>query len=190
MALSSLSTSFAAFMRSGGVDHAEQEGRHRRAGFRAERQQRRFDAPLLRRREAGGERLPGRRRVEQPLTAILEPGALLDEAGIDQLLQHAREALLGDLQDVEEVGDRQAGIAVDEMQHAMMRASEIGLRQDRIRIGDEVAIGEEQKLDEIHHRIVGGGAQASRGERMIYVSHIDISCGLATLLTVGNRRKV
>ena len=46
------------------------------------------------------------------------------------------EALLGDLQDVEEVGDRQPGIAVDEMQHAVMRAAETDFA--RIASGSEM----------------------------------------------------
>ena len=133
--------------------------------------------------------MAGGRRIEQALAAVLAAGALLDEAGIDQLLQDARQALLGDLQDVEQVGDRQAGIAVDEMQHAVMRAAEVGLRQDRVGIGDEVAIGEEQELDQVHHRVLSAAAGTSRGERMIYVSHIDISCRFATLRRLGADEK-
>ena len=40
------------------------------------------------------------------------PGLLHDEASIDELLQDAGQALLGDLQDVEQVGDAQAGLPV------------------------------------------------------------------------------
>jgi len=46
---------------------------------------------------------------------------LLDEAGVDQLLEDAAEALLGDLEDVEEVRDPDAGMAIDEMDDAVMR---------------------------------------------------------------------
>ncbi len=90
------------------IDHAEEEGRHGRARVGSEPGKRGLDALLLRRGEAGGKRAPRRRRVEQALAPVLAPGPLLDQAGIDQLLQDARQALLGDLQDVEEVGDGQA----------------------------------------------------------------------------------
>ena len=49
---------------------------------------------------------------------------LHDTALVDQLLQHTAEALLGDLQNVEQVGDAQARVAVDEVQDAMMGAAE------------------------------------------------------------------
>ena len=69
-------------------------------------------------------------------------------AGVDELLQHARQALLGDLQHVEEFGHGQAGPAVDEVHDAVMRAAEAVLRQDLVRIGGEVAIGEEEQFDD------------------------------------------
>ena len=84
------------------------------------------------------------------MTAIDRARHLLDIAHIDQFLQHAAEALLGDLQDVEKVGDRHAGIAADEMHDAVMRTTEIEARQHGIRVGDEVAIGVEEQLD--HHQ--------------------------------------
>ena len=46
------------------------------------------------------------------------------------------------------------------MQHAMMRAAEAELRQHFVRIADKVAIGEEQKLDEIEIGLAAGRPQA------------------------------
>ena len=81
-------------------------------------------APPARRR-CGAPAAPSRRsararpavgRVEEALAAVTAARPLLDEAGVDQLLQDAAEALLGDLQNVEEVGDADAGMAVDEVE--------------------------------------------------------------------------
>ena len=49
-------------------------------------------------------------RIELALAAVARPLHLHDVAGVDQLLQHARQALLGDLQHVEQVGHRQPGL--------------------------------------------------------------------------------
>ena len=69
-------------------------------------------------------------------------------AAVDQLLEHARQALLGDLQNVEQFGDRQARLAVDEMQHPVMGAAKAVVCEDLVRIGGEIAIGEEEQLDD------------------------------------------
>jgi hypothetical protein len=45
------------------------------------------------------------------------------------------QTLLGDLQDVEEFGDRQPGLPIDEMEHAMMGAAERVIRQDQVGVG-------------------------------------------------------
>ena len=89
------------------------------------------------------------------LALVLDAGALLDETGLDQFLQDAVEALLGDLQDVEQFGDRQARAAVDEMQDAVMGAAEAVFGEDAVGIADEIAIGEEQKLDQVVGHGVG-----------------------------------
>ena len=87
-------------------------------------------------------------RIEFALAAVARALQLDDMAGVDQLLEHARQALLGDLQHVEQFGDGQAGLAVDEMQHAVMGAAEAVVGQDLVRIGGEVAIGEEEQFDD------------------------------------------
>ena len=74
---------------------------------------------------------------------------------VHQLLEHPAERLLGDLQHVEQIGDLHARMAVDEMQHAVVRAAEAELGQHIVGIADEVAVGEEQELDEIPDRLGG-----------------------------------
>ena len=76
--------------------------------------------------------------------------------------------LLGDLQNVQKLGDFQAGIAVHEMQHAMMGAAEAILLKNGIGIAGEIAIGEEEKFDagdEVKLRAVAhlGGRTATSG---------------------------
>ena len=87
---------------------------------------------------------------------------LHDVALVDQLLEHAAERLLGDLQDIEQLGDLHARIAVDEMQHAVVRAAEAELGQHLVGIADEVAIGEEQELDEVPARLAVPARQLGR----------------------------
>ena len=88
------------------------------------------------------------RRSEVPVPA-------LDEALLDQLLEDPVEALLGDAQDVEELRDGQAGLPVDEMQDPVMRAAEAVIAEDPVGIADEVAIGEEEQLDQVVGRLLG-----------------------------------
>ena len=95
------------------------------------------------------QRLSGGTRIKQPLAAIVGAFFLHDIAFIDQLLEDATERLLGDFQDIEQVGDLDPGIAVDEVQDAVVGAAEAELFQHLVRIADEIAIGEEQKLDEV-----------------------------------------
>ena len=47
-----------------------------------------------------------------------------------------------------QVGDAQSRMAIDEMQHAVMRAAKAEIGEDRVRIAGEIAIGEEQELGE------------------------------------------
>ncbi len=82
------------------------------------------------------------------LATILRAGDLLDEARVDELLEHTRKTLLGYLQHVQQFGDGQSGHAVDEVQDTMMRAPEAVAFQDVVRVGREIAVGEEQQLDD------------------------------------------
>ena len=101
------------------------------------------------------QRLALRRRVEQALAAVVVAGLLHDIAFVEQLLEHPSERLLGDAQHVEQVGDLQAGIAVDEMQHPVMRPAEAERLQLMVGVADEIPVGEEQQLDDIPAQIAG-----------------------------------
>ena len=101
-------------------------------------------------------RPPGSRK--EPLPAIVGALVLDDVALIDQLLENAARATFGDLEDVEQIGNLHSRIAIDEMQNAMMGATETELRQHFIRIADKIPIGEEQQLDEIQVWLTGGRA--------------------------------
>jgi len=113
--------------------------------------------------------------MKEPLAAILGALALHHIALVDQLLEHAAERLLGDLQNVEQVGNLDAGIAVDEMQHAVMRPAETELGQHLVRVGDEIAVGEEQELDQVPARLLGAVIFAALGSRR------DASGGLSRI---------
>ena len=63
---------------------------------------------------------PCGRGEEQALPPVGGAGAALDEVLLDQLLEDPVQALLGDPQDVEQFGDGEARLAVDEMQHPVM----------------------------------------------------------------------
>ena len=90
------------------------------------------------------------RGEQEALAAIAVAFLLLDVAGLDQRLENPRQALLGDLQDIQEHGDRHAGAAIDEMQNAVVRAAEAEIGQNGVRLADKVAVGEEQLLDNLH----------------------------------------
>ncbi len=108
------------------------------------------------------QRFAGGAGIKQPLAAIVGALLLHDIAFIDQLLEHAAERLLGDFQNIEQLGDLHAGIAIDEMQDAMVRAAEAELFQHLVGIADEVAIGEEQKLDEVPAGLARFGGRFDR----------------------------
>ena len=90
-----------------------------------------------------------RRDEKQALAAVVLARLLHDIALVDQLLEHPAERLLGDLQHLQQIGDLHARMAVDEMQHPVVRPAEAELRQHIVGIADEIAVGEEQQLDDI-----------------------------------------
>ena len=110
-----------------------------------------------------GQRLALGGDVEQALAAVVVAFLLHHVALVDELLEHAAERLLGDLQHVEQVGDLHARVAVDEMQHAVMGPPEVEFGQHVVGIADEVAVGEEQKLDDVPDRLGGRGARLGLG---------------------------
>ena len=115
--------------------------------------------------ELGRQRFAFGGREQQPLPAVVGALALHDVALIEQLLEHPPERLLGDLQDVEQVGNLDAGIAVDEMQHPVMGAAEAELFEHVVGIAHEVAVGEEQELDHVPDRLIGGPRRGIRRAR-------------------------
>ncbi len=136
-----------------GIDHAGEEAPRRLASAGPELLEDAADARGLQAGKLHRQRLARRGRIEEPLAAIIVALFLHDIAVIDQLLEHAAEGLLGDFENVEQVGNLHAGIAVDEMQDAVMRAAEPELDQDLVRVADEIAVGEEQELDQVPVRL-------------------------------------
>ena len=164
----------------GRVDHGEQEAARgvlavaRRPSDSA-RMMRRVCSLARRQREL----VALRRVIEQPLAAVRGAGPLLDEVLLDQLLQDPVEALLGDAQDVEQFGDGEAGLPVDEMQDAVMRPAEAVVGEDAVGIADEVAIGEEEQLDQVVGRPCLGGtslAVSRAGLRAAWRGTADTTC--------------
>ncbi len=144
------------------LDHGGEKLARRFAGVAVALVEGAGETPRLQERELERERLAFRRDEEEPLTPVGGPGALDDVAVVDEFAQHAAEALLGDFQDIEQIGDPDAGMAVDEMQHPVVRAAEIEARQHLVGVADEVAIGEKQKLDQIEGGTLGlaGGGRS------------------------------
>ena len=85
-----------------------------------------------------GERLTFRSDVEEPLSAIVGTLSLQNIALLDQLPEHPSKRLLGDFENIQELRNLHSWIAVDEMQHPVMRASKSQLGQHIIRIANEV----------------------------------------------------
>ena len=80
-------------------------------------------------------------------------GAHFDIALVAQFLEHAIEALFGDLQNVEQFGDGEAWAAADKMQDAVMRAAKAVIFEQPVGVADEIPIGEEQEFDQVEHRL-------------------------------------
>src|SRR4029453_6464989 len=108
---------------------------------------------------------------------------------VDQLLQDAAERLLGDVEDLQQVGNFYARVAVDKMQHPMMGAAKTKLEEHLIRVANEIAISEKQKFDDVPGglgrcrpaaRAFGHARCRTRFARRNYVSHVDIFCFYVT----------
>src|SRR3546814_5354330 len=82
-----------------------------------------------------------------PYTTLFRSLLLADETALDQRREDTRQALLGDAQDAEQLGDRDAGVAADEMKGPVMGAAEAIALEQFVRPAGEVAIGIEQQLD-------------------------------------------
>src|SRR5262245_26369114 len=74
---------------------------------------------------------------------------LQDVALLNQLPEYPAKRLFGDFENVQELRNLHAGIAVHEMQNAMVGASKGKLCQDIVGIAGKVAVGKEQQLDDV-----------------------------------------
>ena len=133
------------------------------------------DAGTLRLRQLTFELAALGGQVEQPLPAVSGARVLDDEPLLHELAENAAQALLGDLQDIEQLPDRHLRMAPDEMDDAVMGPPKTILREDRIGLGGEIAIGKEQQLDTLPDLVL----DRKEGQRdRFYVSHIDITRNL------------
>jgi hypothetical protein len=87
----------------------------------------------------------------------MNAGTLDDKPLLDQLAEHAAQALLGNAENAEQLADGHLWMAADEMDDSMMGAPESVSRQNRIWFCGEIAIGKEQQLDPLPHLILGRG---------------------------------
>ena len=135
------------------IDHRAQELADRiRAGW-PDVAQRAVDPVGLQAGELRDQRLALGGGEKKALPPVVIAGLLHDIAFVEQLLEHPSQRLLGDAQHVEQVGDLQAGIAVDEMQHPVMGPAEAEGLELMVGVADEIPIGEEQQLDDIPAQI-------------------------------------
>jgi len=65
------------------------------------------------------------------------------------LFEYPTQRLLCDVEDLKQVGNLYARIAIYEMKHTMVRATEAQLEEYFIRVADEIAVGKKQKLDDV-----------------------------------------
>jgi len=159
------------------VDHRAQKLPDDICAIRVDLSQRAVDAVGLQAGELADQRLALCGGEKKALPAVVIAGLLHDIAFVEQLLEHAPERLLGDSQDVQEVGDLQTRIAADEMQHPVMRPPEPESLELVVGVADEIPVGEEQELDDIPAQI---GNLLTRGSP---VSQPRISVGRGNLLT-------
>src|SRR5690606_10013764 len=86
--------------------------------------------------------------IKLALSPVSRARHLNNIAGVDELLKHTRQTLLGDAQNIQQFSNSQPRPVRDEVQHAVMGAAETVADQNVVRIRREVAIGEENKLDQ------------------------------------------
>lgn len=89
-------------------------------------------------------------QVKQPPAPVSIPGALFNDPAFDQFLQHPRQALFGDAQNIKQFSHADAGIAPHKMHHTVMRPSEPEIQQQHIRIRGEIAVSKVQQLNQLN----------------------------------------
>jgi len=118
------------------------------------------DTNPLRLRQLPLEFAPFWRQLEETLPPIPQTRPLEDELSLNQLSEDSVQALFGDSQNFQQLGDGQLWMASDEMDNAMMGAPETVSSEDRIGLRREIAISEEQQLDSLTHFLLGCRIQA------------------------------
>ena len=73
---------------------------------------------------ANGQLVPFGCQEQKALAPVVNANFLVDIALVDEFTQNAREALFGNAQYVQKIGNAQPGIAPDKMQYAVVRAPE------------------------------------------------------------------
>src|SRR5690606_17123104 len=106
-----------------GLDHGSEKAANGCIGAVAAEACRAPDAPRLGADQAAHECAAGRGHMHAALAAVGIAGRLDDKTALDELAEYAREALLGDVENEEEICDAQARIAGDEVEYTMMRAA-------------------------------------------------------------------
>ena len=79
------------------------------------------------------------------------------------MFENPRQALLGYLEYIEKISNPEAGIAMDKMQHAMMRPAKAEVVEQGIRLAGEIAIGEKQELDIRNQRVIRKRQRTANG---------------------------
>ena len=135
------------------IDHRFKKGLRRWETPIAQLFQRQSEPPRLNEGESQRQPLAVRRRVELPAATIEGAGSNLDEVLVDEFSQHAVQALLGDPQYLQKLGDRQPRPPADKIEDAMMGAPKSISFEQPIGVADEIAIGEKEQFDQIIHRL-------------------------------------
>ena len=89
-----------------------------------------------------GKRRAFRRQGEKAFSPIRLASLLDDKSLIDQLFQNPRETLLGNFENIKEIGDAQAGVPVDEMQHPMVSTTKPEFGKDDVGFASKVPVSE------------------------------------------------
>jgi len=135
---------------------------------------------------------------QQALATVARAALLLDVTLLQQVLQHARDRLLGHLQDRQQMAHGLAGMTADEVARAMMGAAELVLLELLVGFEREIAVGIEHQLyalaqllvaqeqrvsgrSGIHHAINKGSVCAELGPLSDYIGRSVAVTGLGAL---------
>ena len=104
------------------------------------------------------------RCIELPTAPIERSRLNFDEVLVDELSQHAVEALLCDPQYLQKLGDREPRPSADKIEDPMMGAPESVSLEQSIGVSDEIAVSEKELFDEVIHWLFAA-ARLRRGTR-------------------------